>query len=364
MTVLVGMSGCGTSGWQYRETLRHLYQVDREGRMQHAVAIPQLSWSRRLFKTLLGPFGYDPAPSMVTVQEPGKLGRETILGLSDSLTDAPALLAVSMPWFSNLALHAPFSLTRAQAVKAIATALDRQIPRPTPLEDPIEESQASIDRAILDLVGSYAVVRPEQKAPVPISPERKRAIIEILATTDYKTLALNRKALKSLGVVARDLSSETTAVREACVAGIDRLSWTLARMTLQTVLARPQEDPVVRGAAAEALHVARARWAERLLLSLVSPPVEPIALRKETHPLVLRKAYRALSSYRTPRVARALMAVARSNPSPLEAALVRRALTDYTQKDLGEDLDVWEKRLVELGYLKERSGGAEFKMER
>jgi len=362
--LLLGLTGCGASGWQYRETLRQLYQVDREGRLQHATTIQQLGWSSRMLKSLLGPFGYDPAPSPVKVQEPGKLGRESILGLSGSLADDPALVAAAMPWFSNLALHAPFSLTRAQAVKAIATALDRQVPRPPPAKDLIEESQASIDQAIMDLVGSYTVVGPDQKAPVPLSPERKLAIVKILATTDYKTLALVRKALMSLGVIARDLSEETVAVQEASVDGIHRLSWTLSRLTLQTVLARPQEDPVVRGSAAEALSAARAPWAERLLLTVVKPASDPIPLRKESHPRVLRKAYRALSAYRTPRVAQTLIAVVRANPSPLESALARRALTAYTQKDLGDDPDAWEKRLVEMGYLQPKSGDQAFRVEK
>jgi hypothetical protein len=338
IAVSIGAAAGCRSGWDYRSTLDQLYQTDENGRLYHASTIKELSFFPRALRSVLGPFGlYDPAPVEVPVTDPSTVGRETLLALSHSLDGDPALTAFAVPHFCDLALRAPFELTRAQAVGAIRTALDRQLPRLAPLTNPVEENSEEISEAVRELIGVESAGAKEVGTAATPSEERTRVLVQRLATTDYRTPENTRTALKALGLVHRLGAGDPRPVEE----GIYRLSRRLCRLTLLR-LVESEKSVVVRGNTAEALRVTGAGWAERALLDM---------LRTENDPAVIRKVYRSLADYRTPAVARAMLEVFRSRPGSLDATLAKRGLLEFTREDLGRAPEPWEKRLAELGYL-------------
>ncbi|MBN2490814.1 MAG: hypothetical protein JXQ29_08200 [Planctomycetes bacterium] len=340
--VAIALAGGCRTGWDHRSTLHQLYIPDESGQLVAASTVKELSSGQCLFRAVLGPFGlYDPVPEEVPVPDPAGLGRTTILELSGLLAGNPALTAFALPEFSELALKAPFELTRAQAVKALGTALDRQIPPLAPLRGATEESAERIGAAVRELIGRDAAEATGSEAPGTLGEERRRELVHGLATTDYRSIENTRPALKALGLVARFAAGEPESMRGVAEEGIYRLSRTLCRLTLLALLATEQST-VVRGAAAEAIGAAREDWAERALLDL---------LPAESDPGVIRKVYRSLAEYRTSAVARALIAAWKAQPNSLNATLARRALLEFTREDLGSALDAWENRLAELGYL-------------
>ena len=339
--ILLFASGC-QSGWDDKDTLDQLYRVDENGRLAHTRSIRKPSTFGRIMETILGPFGYEAPRSKDRVNNPGTVAREAILGLSGSLEDNLPLLAFALPLFSDLALHAPFALTRAQALRALADAIECRVGSvPPPAASRTEDAEA-INQAILELVGR-ARPSPDSASPSPgpLTPERQLALVQFLGRIDHATLPTIRSALKALGFAADRFSSGNTAMRASIATGVNRLGRQLARLTVVGVLQKDQ-DPKVRGETTLVLRAAGEPWAERILLDL---------LQTEADPLVLRKIIRSLVVYRTPAVARTLLELYRQHPTPLVAALAKRGLLNYTLKDLGRDPAAWEARLRELGYL-------------
>ena len=133
------LSGCGTNGWDDRERLKQLYPVDADGRMTQADTVRSPNRFQRFLRTFIGPFGYAPAGSAEKLDDPGADGRDTILRLSGRLDGNVSLIAFAIPRLAELAVGAPYELTRAQAVTALATALDRQLPLQPPITDRFRE---------------------------------------------------------------------------------------------------------------------------------------------------------------------------------------------------------------------------------
>lgn len=335
------LSGCGTTGWDDRDTLKDLYPVDTEGRMTQSSQVRELGSGQRFLRTLIGPFGYRPSGSLVKVEDPCALGCETIRSLSTRLDGNTALIAFAIPRFAALALKAPYELTRAQAVTALATALDHQLPSPPPVAEPFIEDPEAL-RTMIRLLLGVDVSRVDEGAEAQGLPTaRAVAIIRNLGETRYESLKPTTNALLALGYVSRTTADRDPEVTRYTRDGILRLGRTLCRFTLARIL-RSEPRDLVRGAAARAMAAARAPWGEEMLLKM---------LLTETEAPVLRKVYRALDAYRTPHVARRLLEVLKSDPDPLRDALSRRALLNFTQQPMGIDPAAWEKRLRKLGYL-------------
>jgi hypothetical protein len=296
---------------------------------------------QRFLRTFLGPFGYDPRGAETVLDDPGADGRETILRLSSRMEGDPALIAFAIPRFAALALEAPYELTRAQAVVALTTALDRQLPVLPPVAEPFREDAAAQRSMRRMLLGGDPDGDEPDFSPQDLAPARRTAVIRYLGETRYRTLKLASNALLTLGYLERFSGGGDRDTRRFVRDGIHRLARTVCRLTLERIQ-RTEKRDLVRGTAARALAAARQSWAEEMLLKM---------LLVETEASVLRKVYRSLDAYRTPRVARMLLDVLKSDPDPLRDALARRGLLNYTQQAMGPDPAAWEKRLGELGYL-------------
>jgi hypothetical protein len=341
LPILLFLGGCGTNGWDDRERLKQLYPVDADGRMTQADKVRSPNRFQRFLRTFIGPFGYAPTGSEEKLDDPGADGRETILRLSGRLDGNVSLIAFAVPRFAELAVGAPYELTRAQAVTALATALDRQLPPQPPISDAFREDAESVRLMIRMLLG-VDVEQGEQAGRAPDLPiARKVALIRNLSETRYETLQFARNAMLTLGYVSRTRARRDRAIRHAVRVGIYRLAREVCRLTLDRIQQSEERD-LVRGAAARAMAKAREPWGEEMLLKMVL---------LETEAPVLRKVYRALDAYRTKRVARQLLGVLKSDPDPLRDALARRGLLNFTQQPMGPDPAAWEKKLRQLGYL-------------
>jgi len=341
---LLVLGGCKT-GWEYNNALKQLYRVEENGIVVHARTIKELHAVNRFISYLIGPFGYDPELDAVDVEDPGQLGRESILALSNCLDDDQTLLAEATARFSFLALRAPFDLTRAQAVKAIGKTLDRHFLRFPPVSNPVRKDEPEIESIMYRLIGQIPQGAEEATRPEPLTNDQKLAFVDTLTRTEFKTLQNAAQGLRTFGFLATGLAEYPRSLGAKILEGIHRTGRTVSRMTLVTVL-RSEPKPTVRIAAAEALGRARERWAENLLLGL---------LKRESDSMVLRKVYRSLESFHTSAVVRALLGVLRKKNSQLEVSLARRALIGFTQENLGDDTVAWEEQLRSRGFLKEKT---------
>lgn len=339
---LLALTGCKT-GWEHRDTLKQLYRIDESGEVVHARTLKELNPVVRLLKRVAGPFGLDPSPGEVTVEEPGHLGRTAIFGLSEDLEDDPALTAEAVARFSFLAERAPFDLTRTHALQAIGKVLDRHLSPVPPATEPLEEDLPAIHRTMVQLIAGVQEAGGGSERAVPLTPDQKRDLLDRLVQTRYRSLDALSKALRVLAVLAKNPGNDPPALETRVARGIHTLGRTLCGRTLDSVL-RTGRTPAARAAAAHALGKARAPWAEKMLLGQVN---------RESDPGVLRNVYRSLEAYRTPPVARVLLSVLKTEKTQLEESLARRALIGYTRENLGQDPGAWEARLKALGVLTE-----------
>ncbi len=339
---LLVLTGCKT-GWEYRDTLKQLYRIDDSGDVVHTQTLKEHSLVYRLLRRVTGPFGYDPAPGEVTVEDPGHLGRTAILGILENLEDDPALMADAVVRFSFLASRAPFDLTRTQALQALGKVLDRYLPPGPPVTDPLQEDTPAVHRAMVQLITGVQEAEGKSERSAPLTPDQKSLRVDRLVRTRYGNPDTLGKALRVLAVLAKDPGEDPPALGTRVVQGIHTLGRALCAKTLESGL-RTGRTPAVRAAAAHALGMARTPWAEKILLDRVP---------RESDPRVLRKVYRSLESYRTPAVARALLITLKTGKTQLEESLALRALTGYTRENLGQNPGTWEDRLRALGVLGE-----------
>ncbi len=330
--VLAGLCGCAT-GWDHQKRLNQLFKEEADGSLTLVHTIEEKTLFSYMRGFLVEPLGWKPTYALETVEDPSQDARETIQNLTEDLPEDPLLIARSLPLLSRIALHAPFNLTRAQAVLALRQTLQQALPVHPPLTRTVPEDAAAIDGGISGLLNAL------KNTTRPLTPATILPLLDRLIHTDYKTLALTGRSLMTLGILYVHTSTATAGMRPRVVEGIQRLGRTLCRFTLL----RAGEDKgfMVREAVARTLGEVGAPWAVPQLLKM---------LAEETDTMVLRKVFRSLEAYRTPPVARALVAIMKKPRRPLSLAMARRALTAFTREDLGPNPVKWEQRLQTLGY--------------